>query len=229
MSSLMLRQVRCVTPRHTYIRKFSQTVKKPFISNFFGSKQIKEREDIIKNQDNYETDQDSKIVILNEENSPSNKPFDVNEDMPNFQILQWKNQTVRNKDIETTYSRELLQNVIRKTYQEVNGSEISNDYSSVKFDDLTFRFKFGKSLQRNLGFDISDYVLTKSHNLEILYNELTNIVSTRWSSERNPNAIVLRPEDFTSPNVYLNTELSKEEQKVAYNELLEKAKNASFN
>jgi len=136
---------------------------------------------------------------------------------------------VRNKDIENTYSPELLQNVINKTYQEVNGIELNSGYSSISLNDLEFRFKFSKLLQQNLGFDINDYVLTKSHTLDALYNELCDVISTRWTNERNPNAIVLRREDFTAPNVYLNEELSKEEQEAVYNELLEKAKEASLN
>lgn len=229
MSSLLFRQTRCIASRHISIRPFSQSVQKPFISNFFGSKQLKQRDDIIQNQDNYETDQDSKIVILDEENSPEFKPFIASEEMPDFQVSQWKNQIVRNKDIENTYSPELLQNVINKTYQEVNGIELNSGYSSISLNDLEFRFKFSKLLQQNLGFDINDYVLTKSHTLDALYNELCDVISTRWTNERNPNAIVLRREDFTAPNVYLNEELSKEEQEAVYNELLEKAKEASLN
>mmetsp|Transcript_2638 Transcript_2638/g.3095 ORF Transcript_2638/g.3095 Transcript_2638/m.3095 type:complete len:230 (-) Transcript_2638:38-727(-) len=228
MSSLLFRQTRCIALRHISIRPFSQSVQRPFISNFFGSKQLKQREDIIKNQDNYETDQDSKIVILNEQNSPEYKPFSPSEDMPDFQVSQWKNHIVRSKDIENTYSPESLQTVINKTYEEVNGTALNGDYSSISLNDLEFRFKFSKHLQQNLGFDINDYVLTRSHTLEALYNELCDVISTRWTDERNPNAIVLRREDFTSPNVYLNEEFSKEEQERVYNELLEKAKETSL-
>lgn len=229
MSPLLFSQGRLIASRRICIRLFSQTVQRPFISNFFGSKQLKEREDIIKNQDNYETDQESKIVILSEENSPDYKPFDANEEMPDFKINQWKSQIVRNKDIENSYSPELLQNIINKTYQEVSGNEINGQYSSISLNDLAFRFRFSKLLQQNLGFDINDYVLTKSHTLDVLYNELCGVISTRWADERNPNAIVLRREDFTAPNVYLNEEASKAEQEDLYNELLEKAKETSLN
>lgn len=213
--------------RYIPLRQFASTPRNQFISNFFGNKDIKQREDIVKKQDDYEVDPNSKIVILNKDNSPNTKPFSVENDMQDFKIHQWKSKVVSDKDLETTYTSENLSSIISEAYKEIKNVEIkAEDFSKADLHDLSFRFQFAKLLQQKLGFNINDYILTKSHTLEQLYIELIAKVSTRWVSERNPNGIVLRPEDFTSPNVYLSDEPSKDEQDIMYNKLVEEAKKA---
>lgn len=210
------------------IRPFSTSVSRLFLGNFFGTKEAKKKE-IIQNQNDYEVDPNSKIVILNEENSPQYKPFSAEEDMPDFKIGQWKFTQVRSEDIESTFSSEKLAQIINDTYNELKGEQISEyQYKDVSLSDLHFRFQFGKLLQQKLGFHIKDYTLSRAHNLNYLYSELNKVISQRWSSERNPNAIVLRPEDFQKvQNVYLSNERTQEEQKKAFDELVEKAKQAT--
>lgn len=208
------------------IRPFSTTAPKYFLSNIFGNREAKKKE-IIEKQDDYEIDPNSKIVILNEENSPSFKPFNAEEDMPDFQVSQWKFRNVKAQDIEATFQKEELSKVIQEAYQELKG-ESPNDFAAVSLADLPFRFQFCKLLQQKLGFDIKDHTITRTHNLDMLFQELNKVVAHRWSSERNPNGIVLRPEDFQQfGNVYLSSELSEEEQKKTYEELLEKAREAN--
>ncbi|CUM63324.1 uncharacterized protein PRCAT00000895001 [Priceomyces carsonii] len=206
-------------------RSFSYSSRNTFFSNFFGSKEIKKNQDIIKNQDDYEVDPKSKIVILDEKNSSEYKPFDAEIDMPGFEVRQWKFQTVKDKDIESTFTPEILSTIINETFQEIKGIKISEeDYVATDLHDLQFRFKFAKLLQQKLGFNINDYTLSTSHSLSQLSNELGKVISTRWATERNPNAIVLRKEDFQAPNVYLNTERNEKQQEKLYSELVQRAR-----
>lgn len=166
----------------------------------------------------------TKIVILNEENSPNHKPFDVETDMPGFKVEQWKLKLVAPQHIEELYLPESVSEIVAQAFQLVNGSSpFVKDFESVVLDDLDVRFKLCKQVQHTLGFDVSDYVFSRSHTLAHLKAELQAIVSKRWTNERNPNAIALRPEDFTAGNVYLNQEKDAYEQEQTYQKLLREA------
>lgn len=210
------------------MRPFSTSTPRLFIGNFFGTKEAKKKE-IIDTQDEYEVDASSKIVILNESNSPNYKPFNAAEDMPDFAINVWKSNNVRALDIEATHTPETVAQAISETYSDLKGSPISpKQYNKVSLSDLEFRFRFAKALQLKLGFEIGDHTITRAHDVDYLYLELRKVIAHRWSSERNPNAIVLRPEDFLETrNVYLNKERSEEEQQQALDELVEKARTAA--
>lgn len=209
-------------------RSLSYSHRRQFISNLFGKKEVKQRQELIKNQDDFEIDPASRIVILNEENSPDHKPFDAAVDMPNFVIKKWKNKEVSLKDIESTYDTNLLVKVISESYQSVFQKPLSQDqFASASLSNLESRFEFAKLLQQNLGIDISDYTLSKSHTVGELFSALELIINTRWTNERNPNAIVLRPEDFTAPNVYLDQLRSEKAQKREYRKLSDLARAAS--
>lgn len=212
-----------LTAARRSIRPLSTSAPTRFIGNIFGSREAKKKE-IIAKQDEYEIDPESKVVFLNKENSPSYKPFDASEDMPDFQVKQWKHKTVRAQEIEETYTKDTLAQSISEAFQELKG-ESPNAETSL--DDLAFRFEFVKLLQQKLGFDINDHTITRAHTVGYLTSELNKVIAHRWSNERNPNAIVLRKEDFELvPNVYLSEELTEEEQKKAYDELLAQAREA---
>ena len=208
------------------VRSFTTTRPSSFLS-LFGRNDLKKRQEIVEKQNDFEADVEKKIVILNEENSPSYKKFDPEVDMPDFEVAQWKENKIHAKDVESTYSQEDVANIINSTYQSVAGKPVTlSDYNNTDLHDLTFRFNFAKSLQLKLGFDISDYALSKSHNLSILYDEENKIVSKRWVNERNPNGIVLSPDDFAdAKNLYLNQELSAKQQKERLQDLVKKASN----
>ncbi|EGV65105.1 hypothetical protein PSN45_005061 [Yamadazyma tenuis] len=196
-----------------------------FIGDWFGSKKTTEKKDIVKEQDNLE--EGTKIVILNEKNSPNKPKFTVKSHMPDFKIHQWKTKNVTAKRIESTYNTEDLVNIINDTLKSLQRepSELEK-FEDVKLHDLTFRFQFTKQLQRNLGFDIKDSILTKSHDLKVLFDELNAIVNRRFLNERNANDIALKPEDFSAPNVYVNQELSEFEKAREFNKLVEQARNS---
>lgn len=199
-----------------------------FIGNFFGKKEVKQREEIIKNQDDYEVDPDTKIVILKEENSPEYKPFTPEEDMPDFVINQWKHHVVKPQDIESTYDSVKLSQIISQVCQEVLQKPTEQDgFHETELSDIQQRFKFAKALQQRLGFDINDYTLSKSHNVGELFDALNKVINTRWTNERNPNAIVIRQEDFSAPNVYLNQQPSEKAQEKEFDRLADEARNAS--
>lgn len=212
-----------VLPRS--IRLFATTAPRQLLfGNLFGSREAKNKE-IIEKQDEYEVDPSSKITILSKENSPGFKPFTPEEAMPDFKINFWKDRIVRAQDIEGIYSAEKIEQAINETYQEVAGSAISvADYKNSSLADLQLRFRFAKALQKKLGFDIKDHTITRAHDVDYMYQALKKVIAHRWSSERNPNAIVLRPEDFKLVlNVYLNSERSEEQQEKLLKELAEKA------
>lgn len=211
----------------TSVRGISSTIPRPFLGNFFGKKDQKQQE-IIEKQEDYEVDPSAKITILNEENAPGSKPFDRLTDLPEFQINQWKSKVVSADKLEETYhGNSSLVDILNNSYKELTQKEISEEqYSSINLHDLQFRFKYAKLIQQSLGFDINDFVLSKAHTLLDLHTGLQLIVLKRYTFERNPNAIVLRREDFTSPNIYLNEELSELEQAEKLQKLAEEAKAA---
>lgn len=205
-------------------RLLSTTALRAFLGNIFSSKEAKTKK-ILETQDEYEVDPQLKITFLTKENSSSFKPFDVEKDLPGFKITQWKEKVVRPSELESSVTDEVLTTAINQAFLEVTGSTTSKEtYAEAKLDDLQARFRLSKALQQKLGFDIKDHIITRSHTLDYLYESLTKEVSHRWSSERNPNAIVLRPEDFEAEkNVYLNKQLSKLEQEKFFEDMKTKA------
>lgn len=207
------------------VRLFTSSRLQAFL--FFGKKEKKTQQEIVENQDKFEIDPDAAITFLNEANSPNTVQFDPNTDMPNFKVRQWMQTKVASKDIEATYTPESLVPIINSTYEELTTKPLSKEqYEAADLRDLQFRFSLAKSLQQKLGFELNDYQISKAHSVSDLYNVLAEVVSTRWVSERMPQAIVLRPEDFTSGNIYLNQEASQKEQQRKLEELVEKARSA---
>lgn len=200
--------------------------RRTFIGSLFGGSL--KAQDILEKQDEYKEEQKAPITILNKENSPNTKHFNAEEDMPDFKILQWKNTVVKKSELEDKYNSESVAEAINETYTLVFGKSLSqSEYASADLSDLQQRFRFFKALQQRLGFDVSDYTITRSHNVEYLFGELSKTVASRWSSERNPNAIVLRTEDFPQPNVYLNQELDEWQQNKRFEKLREEAQNVA--
>lgn len=192
-----------------HFKPLNMAARRTFIGKYLGFSSPRTAE-IVEKQDEYKEDQKAPITILNKDNSPNNRPFNAHEDMPDFKILQWKDLVVRDKDLESVYTKEAVADIVNKTYAEVFGKSVTEEqYESAEMSDLSLRFEFFKSLQRKLGFDIPDHTITRSHNVDYLYGKLKKTIAARWSNERNPNAIVLRPEDFSEPNVYLNLELDE--------------------
>ncbi|KAK6463697.1 ribosomal subunit 39S-domain-containing protein [Scheffersomyces coipomensis] len=207
-----------------YIRSFVTSQPKLFLENLFGTKELKKREEIVKQQDDFEIDPNANIVILNEENSKGFQPFDPEVDLAGFKVEQWKSKVVKTQDIESTYTNQDLINIINSTYKQTKSvdQDINEaDFKSVDLYDLSFRFQFFKQLQSNLGFDINDYVISKTHDLNQVYEELSKVISQRWVWERNPNGIVLRNDDFKAGNVYLSQELNEKDQAKVFESIVE--------
>ena len=205
------------------VRLFSSSRLQSFL--FFGKKEKKTQQEIVENQDKFEIDPDAAITFLNEANSPNTIQFDPETDMPDFKISQWMQTKVNARDVEATYSSESLVPIINSTYEELTTKPLTEDqYDGADLRDLQFRFSLAKLLQQKLGFELNDYQISKAHSVRDIYNSIAETVSTRWVSERVPQAIVLRPEDFASGNVYLNQEASPKEQQRKLEELIEKAR-----
>lgn len=215
----MFRPSVCVA--RSQARGFSSTIRRPFLGNFFGSKESK-KEELIKKQDEYEVDPTSKIVILDESNSPNTKAFDPAEDLPEFAVSQWK-QHVHASELRGKFTAASVAQAMKEVHQDLTGASPAS-LEEVALHDLEFRFKYVKALQQKLGFDINDFTISQSHDLATLHAHLKELVETRYTSERNPNAIVLERGDFTARNVYLNEERTPAEQERAFKELVEKAR-----
>ncbi|KAK6874732.1 hypothetical protein K6H11_001377 [Candida tropicalis] len=187
------------------------------------------RKEIIEKQDELTGQESIKVTHLTYKNSDKYVKFDRKKEMPGYNIRNWKSvRGLHPKDLETHYSnKELLQNKINESLQNVLGKEITREqYKDISLTDLEFRFNVVKALQSSLGIDFNDYTVSKSHDLETLYDAIENVVSTRWKNEKHPDAIVLRPEDFTAGNVYLNEERSTWEKQKEFNKLVQQMKNA---
>lgn len=198
------------------------------LSDWFGQKKTelskppapKIKKDLIKDQDDFETSQ-QKIVFLNRDNSPNIKKFNAEIDMPDFKINQWKSKSLTREEIEKSYDEKFINSKLLDIYKTLKNEEPTLD---TELSDLNFRFQYVKSVQSELGIDIPDLSLTKSHTISILNDEILNIITKRFKSERNPNDINLRPEDFSASNVYVNQELNEAQQAKKFKELVEEAK-----
>lgn len=200
-----------------------------FIGDWFGRKdaQKREKKDLVQDQDDFEIDPSAKIVILNEKNSNEHEKFDVATHMPDFKIEQWKHRVVTPKTIESSYTSKDIIDIINDTLKQFNKeSQQASEFQNFKLDDLTFRFEFTKELQKRLGFEINDLILTQAHDLSILFNEVNAFVQKRFTNERNPGDIALRKEDFTAENIYLNQQLSESEQSRELKKLINQARKA---
>lgn len=188
------------------------------------------RQDIITKQDELTESDSIKIHHLTFKNSDKYQSFTIEQNMPNFHKLKnWKFQkSLTPNDYESFYSdKSILQNIINQELKNLIQKDIivsRDNYKDIKLDDLSFRFQIVKSLQSKLGIDINDYIISKSHDLETLYEEIENLVNKRWKFERNPNAIVLRSEDFDAENIYLNQERNDFEKNLELQKLTQKLK-----
>ncbi|RKP32703.1 hypothetical protein METBISCDRAFT_20973 [Metschnikowia bicuspidata] len=206
---------------HRAAQRLWVMARRTFIKSLFGVSS--KTSEIIEKQNELAQVLPAQITILNKDNSPNTKHFDPDVDMPDFKIVQWKSTVVRARDIENTYTNESVIKAINEVYTQIYGQSLTEQqYDTALLSDLKLRFQFCKALQQKLGFDIFDYTISRSHNVGELYAALRKNIAARWSNERNPNAIVLRAEDFSQPNVYLNKELDEEGQK-RYFEQLKKA------
>ncbi|CAI5757191.1 unnamed protein product [Candida verbasci] len=193
---------------------------------FGGSKNLKQRQEKIEATQKEDLNLSESIEILNYQNSKEYLESIKNKKRIDYKIKNWKILNLKPYQIESYYeSKEKLQNIINEQYKALTNQDIKYDsYETINLDDLQFRFDFIKSLESNLGFEINDYTISKSHNLKDLYIEIENQVSLRWKNERNPNSIVLRPDDFTAPNIYLNLERDDKQKQAEYNKLIAKMK-----
>lgn len=209
----------------------TSAVSNSWFGDLFGNKKSKitsqqKRSDIIEKQDDYIDKELTKITHLTRENSPQYlAKKQQNKVKPEFKVRDWKNvKFLHAKDLELFYDdKAKLQNVVNQTYKDVTGTDTDielNDYESIDLHDLKLRFAFVKQLQSNLGFELNDYVISCSHDLLSLYYEVEKVVNKRWSSERNPNAIVLRQSDFQAKNVYLNESRDEYEKQKEFSKLL---------
>ncbi|RLV94749.1 hypothetical protein JA1_001606 [Spathaspora sp. JA1] len=220
------------------IRSFHSTpLARSWLGDFFGKKKPaalepkykkKEKSEIIEQQDELVDMHSGKITILDAKNSPDYVEFSMERDLPDFKILKWKKNEVLPKDLEKTYTdKDQLKTLVAKAYSEVAGVEQVNDFTELALHDLKLRFKLTKELQSVLGFDLNDYQVSKCHDLQALYDEIEGVVNRRWKSERNPNAIVLRPEDFKSSNIYLNQEKDDRGKAIKLEQLVQEAREKS--
>ncbi|EMG49483.1 hypothetical protein SBY92_001262 [Candida maltosa Xu316] len=205
-----------------------------WFGDLFGKnkKQVldKRQEIITKQDDMVNSDETSyKITHLGYKNSTKYnpvKPRDIVPETYSMTLKSWKSKNYDPRDYEEVYSkRSKLQGRVNAVVKEITGESVGvRQYRGFKLDDLEVRFKVVKGLQSKLGIEIGDYVISKCHDLDSLYVEIEKIVSARWKSERNPNAIVLRSEDFDAGNVYLNQELNDYEKRRVFDNLVREMK-----
>lgn len=192
--------------------------------NFFSKKDLEKREEIIKNQDDFETDRASQIIMLGKHNSTL--PAYQKQKVSVPKIARWKNRTVKLSEIEETFSRADVDEAIANAYNEVYEASIGDaSNSNADLHDLAKRFKVVKAVQANLGFDLNDATVSQCHTVSSLFREVAAVVEKRYVFERNPNGIDVRPHDFTAPNIYLNLERKAPAQKQMLKSLVESAEN----
>ncbi|KAI5961461.1 uncharacterized protein KGF55_004084 [Candida pseudojiufengensis] len=218
-----------ISKRILQSRSLSTTnITRSWFGDLFGSKKSKitkeSRSDMITNQDELANKEITEIIHFTKENSPKIlKSKELNKLNPENKVRDWKfTKSIKPNEIEDVYNdKSKLQNIFNKTYNELTNKEINfNEYSSINLHDLNFRFKFIKLLQSKLGFEINDYIISKNHSLDSLYFDIESFVNKRWKNERNPNAIVLRQEDFTAKNIYLNETKDDYEKLKEFNKIM---------
>ncbi|CAK9436819.1 uncharacterized protein LODBEIA_P13410 [Lodderomyces beijingensis] len=231
--------VRQIIPRRTHTRSFTTTpATRSWFGDMFGrnKKKItdKTREDIISHQDELAEKEITTIKHLTRKNSDAYyASLKANAVLPSSKVKNWKARIIPADALESAYDdKEKLRSIVSEVYEEVRGDSGGDatgklsfaEYRSVDLGDLKFRFNLVKALQSRLGFEFNDYTVTKSHDLMTLYEEIENVVNRRWKSERNPNAIVLRPEDFTAGNIHLSEERTEKQQKQIFSTMLNQIK-----
>lgn len=220
-----IRSLHRTAPAHSFLGDWFSSKKQNKQEEPLSAQVKKEKKDLVKDQDNFEIDPNSKIVFLNEKNSTDNKPFSIETHMPDFKIVQWKSKSLSLKQAHETYKPEDLVTIINETLTKMGKTPASEEtFSGISLEDLNFRFNFAKELQKKLGVDINDYTLSKSHNLGYLFNELSTMIFSKYKNERNPNDINLKQSDFTAPNVYVSEELSEFEKDRELKKLVEEAR-----
>ena len=118
------------------------------------------RKEIIEKQDELTGQESIKVTHLTYKNSDKYVKFDRKKEMPGYNIRNWKSvRGLHPKDLETHYSnKELLQNKINESLQNVLGKEITREqYKDISLTDLEFRFNVVKALQSSLGIDFNYY------------------------------------------------------------------------
>lgn len=214
-------------------RSFATTTRSlSWFGDLFGKNKTsieskQKRQEIVEQQDELNKEESIKVTHLTFKNSDKYVKFDRNKEMPGYSFRNWK--TLRGlhpENFESYYSnKEFLQRRINQGLQQVLGKSITREqYKDISLNDLELRFKVVKALQSKLGIEINDYTISKSHDLETLYDQIENVVNSRWKNEKHPDAIVLRPEDFTAENVYLNEERSTLEKQKEFNRLVQQMK-----
>lgn len=217
----------------------------------------KRREEIIAQQDEIAAKEKSiKIRHLTKENSPEFlKQLEESKVERSSLVKNWKSRNLAPSQLEETYNDKMqLQGIVQKVYKDVLilNLKASAKTDKPKFSDFTLvdeiltqvggverfeqyglenldlRFELVKKLQSSLGIELNDYTISKCHNLKDLYVEIENVVNTRWKWERNPNAIVLRKEDFTAPNIHLSEERTEQEKMAEYQKVLQQMRAADL-
>lgn len=145
--------------------------------------------------------------------------------MPDFKVAQWKNKSLSLKQANATYEPKDLVIIINEILTKMGKESVSEtELSKISLEDLDFRFKFAKELQKELGLDINDFILSKSHDVGYLFKELNTMIFSKYKNERNPSDINLKQSDFTAPNIYVNEELSEFEKDRELKRLVEEAR-----
>ncbi|KAI3402934.1 hypothetical protein KGF56_004186 [Candida oxycetoniae] len=199
----------------------SSSINRSWFRDIYGRKK-KSVTEIVSQQDKYADKEVVTIKHLTEKNSESYlKNLEASKVLPKSKVSDWKRHaTIHPMLLESFYTKEKLQRVVDETYKNLTGKDITHSqYNTVSLNDIEFRFNLVKNLQSNLGFELNDFTVSKSHDLLTLYNSVEDFVNRRWKNERNPNAIVLRPEDFTAKNVYINEERNAFEKNKEFNKI----------
>ncbi len=135
-----------------------------------------------------------------------------------FKIPSWK----KGKKVTTLNE---VDNAISKAYFEVfNKNENIKDILNYELSDLSKRFEIFKNIQKFTGYDISDYIISKSKTINDIKIYFTkNIINKPKFDDLLPNAIHLNPEEFEGSNVRVIKFINGKEKKKRYQSLLRNA------
>ncbi|KAG7660716.1 uncharacterized protein J8A68_005833 [[Candida] subhashii] len=207
------------------IRSFSNTTyTSSWLGDLFGKNKPvtkQKKQEIIEKQDEFieEEKEGERITILGYENSKDIvKP---GQRLKGLKIVPWKSRQISTQQVP--FKSDTLYKIFKQVYKENFSKEITEaDFPNITFHDFNKRLRFANALRVKLGFEVSDYVISKGHTLEDFHSECQKFLESKRGSERNPKGI--RLVSMSPMNIYLNNERAKSVQERKFEKLAEQAR-----
>lgn len=141
----------------------------------------------------------------------------VLERLNGFKVDSWLSKT-------KAESLDQFEQIIKDAYTKIEGEQVT-DLQHIELEDLQLRFDLSLEVQKQSGYLIPDFVLTKAKTASDLSNYFETEI-LKGGAERRIKGDMLDISElkFTSPNISVEAPISSREKKRTYKKLLKEAK-----